>query len=122
MVQIIQNRFIGFGDGFFDVIYFQRPDRFCGSFPSALKLAWLVKKVHNLGGGEPLFARANRSVLGSRGFGINSFLFDGRSRFLSDQPCDFAVQSRDHCSNPNDPFGRSLALRKQHFDSLLVPE
>ena len=121
-MQIIQNRFIGFGDGFFDVIYFQRPDRFCGSFPSALKLAWLVKKVHNLGGGEPLFARANRSVLGSRGFGINSFLFDGRSRFLSDQPCNFAVQSRDHCSNPNDPFGRSLALRKQHFDSLLVPE
>lgn len=61
-------------------------------------------------------------MLWSRGFGINSFLFNGRSRSLSDQPCDFAVQSRDHSSNPNDPFRRSLALRKQHFDSLLVPE
>ena len=62
------------------------------------------------------------SVLGSRGFGINSLLFDGRGKFLSDQSCDFAVQSRDHSSKPNEPFGRSLALRKQHFDSLLVPE
>ena len=42
VVQIIQNRLIGFSDGFFDVVHFQRPDRICGSFPSTFKLTGLV--------------------------------------------------------------------------------
>ena len=32
VVQIIQNRFIGFADGFYDVVHFKRPDRICGFF------------------------------------------------------------------------------------------
>ena len=68
VVQIMQNRFIGFGDGFFDVIHFQWPDWVCRSFPSTLKLAVLVEIAHNRsGGGKPFFAQANRSVGGSRG-------------------------------------------------------
>lgn len=82
LVQIIQNRFIGFGDGFYDVVHFQRPDRSCGSFPFVLKLAELVKIAHNRRGGEPCLAQAKRSVMRGGGLGINGLFFDDKSGFL----------------------------------------
>ena len=59
IVQILQNRFTGFDDVFFDVLDFQRPDWICGSFPSAFKLAGLVEIAHSCIGGEP-FSRARQ--------------------------------------------------------------
>ena len=41
---------------------------------------------------------------------------------FSDQPSDFAIQGGDHSRQPNDPFGRHLALEQPHFDSILVSE
>lgn len=61
-MQMIQNRFIGFGDGFFNVVDFQRPDRISGSFPPAFKLAGLVETADSRIGGKPFF-RAFEQVL-----------------------------------------------------------
>ena len=61
-------------------------------------------------------------MIRSRGFGINGFFFDGRNGFFACEASDFSAQSRDRCRKPNDPFGISMALRKAHFNSILVPE
>lgn len=81
-LQIIQNRFIGFGDSFYDVVHFKRPDRICGSFAFVLKLAGLVKIAHNRRGGESCLAQAKRSVMRGGGLGINGLFFDDHSGFL----------------------------------------
>ena len=101
---------------------FQRPDRICGSFPSAFKLAGLVEIAHSCIGKEPFFPHTNRSVIRSRGFGINGFFFDGRNGFFACEASDFSAQSRDQYGKPNDPFGISLAFRRLHFNTILVPE
>ena len=101
---------------------FQRPDRIRGSFPPAFKLSGLVEIAHSCIGGEPFFAHANRAVIRTRGFGINGFFFDGRNGFFAYEASDFSAQSRDRCRKPNYPFGISMALRKSHFNSILVPE
>ena len=61
-------------------------------------------------------------MIRSRGFGINGFFFDDRNGFFACEAGDFSAQSRDRCRKPNDPFGISMALRKAHFNSILVPE
>ena len=61
-------------------------------------------------------------MIRSRGFGINGFFFDGRNGFFACEASDFSAQSRDRCRKPNDPCGISMALRKAHFNSILVPE
>ena len=100
----------------------QRPDRICGSLPSAFKLAGLVEIAHSCIGGETFFAHANRSVIRSRVSGINGFFFDGRKGFFACEASDFFAQSREQCRKPKDPFGISLPLGKSHFNSILVPE
>ena len=72
---------------------FQRPDRICGSFPSAFKLAGLVEIA--VSEGSHFFPHTNRSVIRSRGFGINGFFFDGRNGFFACEASDFSAQSRD---------------------------
>ena len=105
VMQIIQNRFVGFDDVFFFyVVHFQRPDRICGPFPSTFKLTRFVEIKNNRRGGDPFFTHANRTVVRSRVFEVNG-LFDGFSRLLASQASDFAVQSGDHSRKPNDPFG-----------------
>ena len=104
------------------MVHLQRPDQICGSFPSALKLAGLVEIAHYRHEGELFFAQANRSLISDNRFGINSDFFDGLSRFFAREASDFTVQSRDHSRKPDDPFGKSLALRKPRFNSILVSE
>ena len=53
---------------------------------------------------------ANRSVVGSRGLGINNFFVDSFSRLLASQASDFAVLGVEHSRKLNDLFGRSLAF------------
>ena len=122
ILQIIQNRLIGLGDVFFDVVHFQRSYQICGSFPSAFKFAGLVQIVHNRRRGEPFFSHRDRSVVRSRRLGINGFFFACFNRLLANQASDFADQGGDHSRKPNDPFRRSLALGQRHFDSILVSE
>ena len=55
-------------------------------------------------------------------FGINGFFFDGCNGFFACKASDFSAQSRDQYRKPNDPFGISLAFRRSHFNSILVPE
>ena len=61
-------------------------------------------------------------MIRSRGFGINGFFFDGRNGFFACEASDFSAQSRDQYGKPNDPFGISLAFRRLHFNTILVPE
>ena len=42
--------------------------------------------------------------------------------FFACEASDFSAQSRDQSRQPSDPLGISLALRKSHFNSILVPE
>ena len=83
-VQIIQNRFIGFGNNCFsDVIHFQRPGPICLSFLSSFKLPRLVEIVCNHCLGEPFFAQSNRTVVWSHRLRINGLFFGGFSRLLA---------------------------------------
>ena len=43
IVHVVENRFFGSSDRSFSVVYFQRPDRICGSFPPAFLLIRLVE-------------------------------------------------------------------------------
>ena len=61
-------------------------------------------------------------MIRSRGFAINGFFFDGRNGFFACEAIDFSAQRRDQYRKPNDPFGISLAFRRSHFNSILVPE
>ena len=45
--------FFGFGDRFFNVEDFKRPDWICGSFSSAFQVTGLLATPHNCIGGEP---------------------------------------------------------------------
>lgn len=82
VVQIIQNRFIGFADGFYDVVPFKRPDRICGFFCFRPQARRVVKIAHNRRGGESCLAQAKRSVMRGGGLGINGLFFDDHSGFL----------------------------------------
>lgn len=53
IMQITQRQFFGFGDRFFNVEDFKRPDWICGSFSSAFQLTGLLATPHNCIGGEP---------------------------------------------------------------------
>ena len=100
IVQINQHRFFGFGDCFFSVAHFQRPDWICGSFPFAFKLARLVEIAHNHIRGQPFSVNANGSVTRSRGMGIKRLFFGGLNGFFDREASDFAVMSRDHSRKP----------------------
>ena len=61
--QIIDNRLIWLGLIFNDLVDFQRPDRVCCSFGSALKLARLIQISHIDERGKFLFGQPNRPVI-----------------------------------------------------------
>ena len=61
--QIIDNRRIWLGPLFNNLVDFQRPDRVCCSFSSALKLARLVQISHVDERRKLFFCQSNRSII-----------------------------------------------------------
>ena len=120
VLQIIHNWLVGLYKGRPEIMDFQRPDNISGSLPPAFQLTSLIQvsNIYNWRGFFSIFSyRAQKE---SGGFCSNGLFFDGFGGFSACEASDFAVQSRDHSRKPNDPFGRSLALRKPHFDSTLL--
>ena len=79
------------GDGFFNVIDFQRPDRISGSFPPAFKLVGLVEIAHSRIGGKPFFEHSNRCWIRRWRLGKNGLFFNGLSGFFAYEASDFFV-------------------------------
>ena len=65
---------------------------------------------------------ANRSQIRGGGLGVNSFLFDCHSGFLSSESINFFVQSQNNGGQMCYPRGRPLAVREVHFNGVLVPK
>ena len=64
--------------------------------------------------------RTYRSIVGSRGLGINGLLFDGFRRLLVSQASDFDVQRGHHSRKWHHPFRKFLASGQPQLNSILM--